>query len=385
MTRSLTFGHLRGIPVGASPSALALVGLIAFLVAEGLLPASEPGLDLRVRWGVGLATAVLFAGSILAHELGHALVAQRAGVRVERIDLWLFGGVARLSGEARTPGQAFRIAGAGPLVSVVVGAAAVAMSFGSSGLGNDASAAALAWLGVANLVLAVFNLLPGLPLDGGRMLHAVLWRRYGDRDRATRTAARAGRGVGLFLLGLAALQVLYGNLFGGIWMALIASTVRSAATAEGEAARVRHLFGGLRIREVMRPAPVTVPVWADLDELIATAATAPPQAAYPLVGWSGGLAGVVTLDGLSRVPADPHHQVRLGDLASPPDQVPQAHPDELLVAVLERAAGPVPTGAGTSTIVVVDEAAVVGLITDAELRRAADLAQLNRSLVGSGR
>ena len=178
MTASLRFGRVAGIPVGASWSALLIALLIAWSLGGQLLPAQVPGLAPAAYWLAGAAGAGLFLGSLLAHEIGHALVARRAGLRVRGITLWLLGGVAQLEDEPASPGDELRVAIVGPAVSLALavgfGLAAVALSVAG---GPALAGVVVAWLALANAVLAVFNLLPAAPLDGGRVLRGLLWRR----------------------------------------------------------------------------------------------------------------------------------------------------------------------------------------------------------------
>jgi Zn-dependent protease len=222
VTASLRFGRIAGIPVGASWSALLIALLIAWSLAGRLLPAQAPGLVPGAYWLAGLAGAGLFLGSLLAHEVGHALVARRAGLRVRGITLWLLGGVALLEDEPVSPRDELRVALVGPAVSlalaVAFGLAAVALSVAGS---PAVAVAVAAWLAVGNLALALFNLLPAAPLDGGRVLRGLLWRRSGNRARASVVAATAGQWVGAGLIGYGLLGALTGWGFGSLWTALV--------------------------------------------------------------------------------------------------------------------------------------------------------------------
>jgi len=194
MEETFRRGRIAGIRVGINWSVLVIFALIAYGLAGQYLPRVYPREGVAAYVVAGVTAAVVFVASLLAHEIAHALVAWRNGVSVEGITLWLFGGVARLSGEAPSPGAEVRIAGVGPLVSLVLGlgfgaAAAIAAAAGVSGL----ALAALEWLGGVNIALAVFNVVPAAPLDGGRLLRAVVWWRTGDRRKATAVASRAGR------------------------------------------------------------------------------------------------------------------------------------------------------------------------------------------------
>src|SRR6056297_151664 len=236
MKQSLRLGTISGIPVGVHWGMLLIAGLYLFTLGGQLLPAAVPAAGAGAHWLVAAAGVALFFGSILAHELGHSLVAQREGIRVRAITLWLLGGVAEIERDATTPGAEFRIAAAGPAVSVALavgflGSAYAWDAFGvvDTGGGPSLVATMLWWLGIVNGFLAVFNLFPAAPLDGGRILTSVLWWRSGDPYRARGQAARAGQGLGLALVGLGAWQITSGA---GFWLLILAWFLYSGATSE---------------------------------------------------------------------------------------------------------------------------------------------------------
>ena len=210
--------------------------------------------------GGGVAAAAIFFVSLLAYQLAHALVAHKAGVEVKGLTLWLFGGVASLGGESPTPRADFRIAAAGPATSLglAAGFAAVAGGLQLIGVAHIVVVAA-SWLSGINLMLGVFNLVPGAPLDGGRILRAFLWRRHGDRVRAAVTAARAGTVVGYGLIGLGLVEFLAGASVGGLWLVFIGWFILAAARAEEADTLTRDALGGLRVTDVMSPRPVVAP------------------------------------------------------------------------------------------------------------------------------
>ncbi|MFF5235537.1 site-2 protease family protein [Dactylosporangium sp. NPDC000521] len=238
MKQTLRLGRIAGFPVGVHWSVLVIMALLAQSLATGVLPADAPGTAAPVAWLLGVAGAVLLLVSLLAHELAHALVGRHFGIRVERLTLWLLGGVAEFSDDPPSARADLLVAGAGPLTSV-----AAAVWFGSAAVllsavgGPAAVVVMLLWLTTINLLLAGFNLLPGAPLDGGRVLRAALWWWHGDRARAALTAVRVGHvlGVTMVLAGLVEL-VLFG-LIDGVWTALMGWFLLMAAGAEGTAVR----------------------------------------------------------------------------------------------------------------------------------------------------
>jgi Zn-dependent protease len=375
MTASLRFGRVAGIPVGASWSALLIALLIAWSLGGQLLPAQVPGLVPAAYWLAGAAGAGLFLGSLLAHELGHALVARRAGLRVRGITLWLLGGVAQLEDEPASPRDELRVAIVGPAVSlalaVAFGLAAAALSVvGGPGL----AVAVAAWLALGNAALAVFNLLPAAPLDGGRVLRGLLWRRHGNRVRAAVTATRAGEWVGFGLVAYGLLGAFTGWGIGTLWTALVGWFLVVAARQEREQALLGRGLGGLRAAQVMTPAPAVAPAWFTVDAFLRSYVEPWRATVLPLRGFDGQAAGVVTAAALYAVPLDRRHIVRAGDVAIPMADLVMVGPDQPVTDLAARLAG------GRTVAVVVAGGQLLGLITAADLARATARGEPDRAV-----
>jgi Zn-dependent protease len=249
MHGSFRVGRVFGIPVRLHWSLLAIGGLLAFQLSDGLLPDAHPGHSTVTYTAVGAAAAVVFFITVLAHELAHALTARRYAMPVESIDLWALGGVTRLRSAARTPKAEWRIAAAGPAMSLLCAALfALAAYLVERGGGSGLVPVTLWWLGVVNAALAVFNALPAAPLDGGRILSGLLWRVNGDRFRASQTAAIAGWILGWMFVGLGlTITLRHGN---GIFIGLVGLFLVGAARAEQHAAELRGSIAGTRVRDV---------------------------------------------------------------------------------------------------------------------------------------
>ena len=236
MRNSLRLGVVSGIPIAIHWSIALIAGVFGLALAGTILPAAAPGYVAGAYFVTATVVTVALLASIVAHELGHSVVAQRNDVDVSGITLFALGGVAKLEREPDTPGAAARIAIAGPAVSVAIGVAALATGIAAAGLGAPALVAAgLTWLGLVNLTLAVFNMLPALPLDGGRVLQAALWRRSGDRDRATISAASVGRVAGWLIIAFGAWQ--FFTTGAGLWTMVIGWFILGSAKAESLRAR----------------------------------------------------------------------------------------------------------------------------------------------------
>jgi Zn-dependent protease/predicted transcriptional regulator len=372
MTETFRLGRIAGIRVGVNASVLVIVAIIAAGLALGRFPLVLPGRSGLAYAAAALVAAVAFLASLLAHELAHALVARRNGVEVEGITLWLLGGVARLRGGARTPGAEFRIAGVGPLTSLVLaalsmGVAVLARAAGAGGL----PVAVLDYLAVINLSLALFNLVPAAPLDGGRLLRALLWWRRGDPWSSAVTASRAGRLFGFALIALGALQLVTGRGLGGLWLGLIGLFLVNAATAEEQQAHVSARLGALPVGRVMSGPVLTADPDQPVERFLHEVVLVHRFSTYPLVGPDGALAGLVTLNRLRAVPPGARSTTRLRDVACPPSEVPVARPDEPLLDLLGRM-----QGCTDGRAVVLDGGRVVGVVSPSDVTRTLQVADL---------
>jgi Zn-dependent protease len=367
MRASIRLGRVGGVAIGLNVSVLVIVLILVVGLALGRFPAAFPGLSLWAYVVAAVVAAVLFLASLLAHELAHAMLAKRNGLEVAGITLWLLGGVAELRGEPRTPGADLRIAAVGPGTSLVVGALFALLTWLVAGVGGPPLIAGLfGYLALVNGILAVFNLIPAAPLDGGRVLRAALWARWGDRVRAAVAAARAGRVFGFVLIALGFVQLVTGLGFQGLWLALIGLFLVNAASAEEQQTRVGSALHGVRVRDVMTPWPVTAEPGETVAGLIERVVMRHRLSTYPLVDARGTPTGLVTLNRIRGVPQDERERTRLGDIACPRREVPTAHPDEPLTDLLPRMHG----CADGRALVVDDEDRLLGLISPSDISRA---------------
>jgi Zn-dependent protease len=268
---AVTLFHLRGIRIGLDYSWFLVLLLVIIWLSDfyrGILDAQSDAFE---PYLLAVISAVLFFGSILLHELGHALVAVRNGIAITDITLWLFGGVARMARDSDSPATEFKVAIAGPVVTLAIAAACVGIGLAATGAEfwdvmafeerSDLSGilAVVAWLASINVIILLFNLLPAFPLDGGRVARAVAWWRTGDRGKATRFAAALGQGFAYAFIGFGLFLLIQGAVVDGIWFAvlgfLLAQSARSAAVQTELSSRIEHL----RIADVMDPDPVAIP------------------------------------------------------------------------------------------------------------------------------
>ena len=372
MLEGIRLGRVAGFPVAVNWSVLVILWLFTWSLASYSLPGAAPGHSMATYWLAGFIGALLLLGSLLAHELAHALTARRAGLAVTGLTLWLFGGVASLRGEAKTPGADFRIAAVGPATSLVLAAAFAGIGttldvFGLAGL----PVSVVWWLAGTNLLLGVFNLLPGAPLDGGRILRAYLWRRHGDRVRAALGATRAGQVVAFVLIGLGLLEFLAGGGLSGLWLVFLGWFLLSAARMEETEVTTRQRLVGVRVGDVMSLDPRAAPSWLTVEEFIQRYVWGDRHSAYPVTGPDGTVEGLVTLAQLRGVPAEDRIHIRVRDVMIPLTAVPTATPDEPLYQVMERLT---PRTGGRA--LVLDAGRLVGMVTSADIVRAIEVSGL---------
>jgi Zn-dependent protease/predicted transcriptional regulator len=372
VTSTFRLGRFAGVDVGVHWSVLIIFGLLAWSLSASRFPAAYPGSPSWAYAVAGVGAAVVFLLGLLAHEVSHAVVAMRNGLSVEGITLWVFGGVARLRGEARTPGAELRIAGVGPLVSLLIGVGfgAVAVVLAAAGI-TGLVPGTFSWLAGINIVLAVFNVLPAAPLDGGRLLRAALWKWRGDRTWAAITAARAGRVLGLLLIFFGLWQFLAGATIGGLWLALIGWFLLGAATAEEQQARLGNALGGVRVADIMSTQPETAPADLTVAELIDRHLWTSRHSAFPLVD-HGRPVGLVTLNRIREVPPDRRATTTLRDIACAGDELALASPDEPIVDLLPRL-----NGCADGRALVVSGGQLVGIVSSSDISRAVQRASLH--------
>ncbi|WP_182873814.1 site-2 protease family protein [Microbispora sp. H10670] len=365
MRSSISLGRIGGVPVGLNVSVLVIVVILVVGLAFGRFPIAFPGLPTAAYVLAALVSAVLFLASLLAHELAHAIVARRHDVEVTGITLWLLGGVAQLRGEPRSPGADLRIAGVGPLTSVVLGGLFALVTWGVSAVGGPALVSGMfGYLAAVNVLLAVFNLIPAAPLDGGRVLRAFLWARWGDRLRAAVAAARAGRVFGYTLIVLGFLNLVSGLGFQGLWLALIGLFLVNAASAEEQQTQIDAALHGIKVAEVMSRHPITAHPGETVAGLIDRLVLRHHLSTYPLVDDDGRFAGLVTLGRVRAVDPARREVTPLREIACPPPDVPSARPDDLLTELLQRM-----SGSADGRAVVLDDGRIVGLVTPSDISR----------------
>jgi Zn-dependent protease len=266
---SFQLGRIFGIRIGVNGSWFLILFLAIFLLSDSF---TEILGDQTTGYAVAVAAAALFFGSIVLHELGHAMVALRRGIGISSIQLWIFGGMARMNRESDSPRTEFEVAIAGPLVTLALVVVLTAIGLGAAGWdefrkaalvesdsGTSGVLAMVAWLASINFLVLIFNLLPAFPMDGGRVVRALAWWKTGDRTSATRFAAGLGRIFAYLFIGVGLLMVFSGMVFGGIWLALIGMVINGSARGAAMQTQITSKIEGLRVSDVMDREPVAIP------------------------------------------------------------------------------------------------------------------------------
>jgi Zn-dependent protease len=329
MRQTISLGRVRGIALGVHWSVLVIAALLAWGLTGG-----ESDL---VLWAVVVPMVVVFLGSLLAHELAHSVVAQRNGVEVRGITLWLLGGVAQLGGRIPSAGAQFRIAAAGPATSYGLGIA----FFGLARVAADAGASALVvsaidWLAFVNVVLGTFNLIPAAPLDGGRILASAIWAVTKDRARAEIGATRVGQAFGVLLIAAGVAGTAVEVPFVSLWTAFIGLFVYRTASMELSAARAIADWGATTVGDVMVPCPPAMRGWLTVSAADEDLAAAPDAPFRPVVAWDGSLVGLVEVARLARVPVERRTALRVQDAAVPLDRVGAVRREDPMSTVAAR-------------------------------------------------
>lgn len=369
---SIRLGRIMGIPLSMDLGVLLIGGLLTWTLAAIVLPDRAPGLVSSAYWSVGAVGAVLFLASLLAHEMAHAIVARRNDVKVEGITLWLFGGYAQFQNDPPSPGADFRITAAGPATSIGLGVVFFGAAWGLSTVGApDLYVSMLGWLALLNGFLGVFNLLPGAPLDGGRIVAAALWKLRGDRISGRIGAATAGKFVGLGLVGLGVFEAVALGGFSGLWTMLIGWFLFNAARTEHAHYSGERAIGDTLVGEAMVKDPARAPSWSTVADLVEGPFRATHQSAVAVTDFQGRAVGIVTMDAIRRVPAENWSTTTAAQLLDVVPQPVQIAPGERLVEALEKMAA----GGGGHAVVIAD-GALVGLLGPDEVRRAIELGRL---------
>lgn len=374
MNESLHLGRIGGIRVGINWSLLPILLLITWSLADTLLPSAAPGYASWGYWLFAAFAAGAFYASLLAHELAHALVARRHGVNVKGIVLWVFGGVAQLENDSPDPRAELELTAAGPATSFGLAIAGLAAAWLLDRLGaSSLLVASVGWLGGINGLLGLFNLLPAFPLDGGRILRALLWRHWNDRVRATAVASKVGRAGGLLVIAAGAFEFLAGGgALGGVWLALIGWFITVAAKQQNEQVSRHFRAGEILVADAMSREPLAVPAEATVAEVIDQYVRPSRFSSFPVLDASGRTVGLATVQRIASLPRDTWAATPIGAAAAPRTEIVECGPDDPLADVAVRV-----QSSPDRRAIVLEGGRLVGILTPSDVSRA-----IGRELAG---
>jgi Zn-dependent protease/predicted transcriptional regulator len=315
-SRGISLFKIAGILIRLDFSWFIIFGLVLFALSAGYLPRAFPGQDPQTYWIAGLVATLLFFASVMLHELAHSLVAIRHGIDIPEITLFIFGGVSRLSQEPSDPKTEFKIAVVGPLTSFALAAAFGALRVALQGFEPSLIVVVIGYLTWINLALGIFNLIPGFPLDGGRILRAFLWWRTGSLTRATKVASDFGKGFAMAIMILGALQIFAGALINGLWFIFIGMFLRGMSVQGYEELVMRKSLEGVQVDEVMVREVVSVPSDLPIDQLVHDYFLHYAYRGFPVVD-NGRVLGVVSVAAVRQLPREVYDNRRVADIMTP--------------------------------------------------------------------
>jgi len=375
---AITLFRIFGFSVRIDWSWLIILVLVVWSLAGGVFPERFPDLPWGVYLGMGLAAALGLFASIVIHELCHSLVARRFGLPMKGITLFLFGGVAEMSEEPPSAKAELWMALGGPMASAVLGGLFLAGSaVGKLAEWPPTVTAVLGWVGTINIILLVFNLIPGFPLDGGRVLRAALWQRKGDLRWATLIASRIGSGFGLALMGLGFLALLLASAWGGLWFILIGMFLRWSARQSYQQVLVRQALQGGPVREFMSGDPVVVPPSISLEQFVRDYVYRYHHKMFPVVQGDR-LVGCVSVDDVRHIDRNEWPRRQMGEIVSPCSEANTIAPDKDAFEALKQM-----NNYRVGRFMVVEDGRLVGMLSFRDLQEFLSL-KLELESGGSG-
>lgn len=361
ITASIRIARIWGIPIGLHWSWFIIFALITFSLAAGMFPQDYPGLPPAAYWTLGVVTSLVFFASVVLHELGHTAIALRYGVPVREINLFIFGGVAMMSRESASAKAGFWIAIAGPIVSLLL-AAGFGLLWLVSGDFVYLSAPAY-WLMWINFILAIFNMIPGFPLDGGGVLRAIVWHFNGSLHRATRIASGVGQVVAFGFIAWGVYTMFSGNLFGGLWIAFIGWFLQNAAAATLALSNLEHSLRDVTVKRVMTLEYPRIPVGLTLQKLVDDYLLR-GEGRYFIVFDGSEPRGLVTLNEITATPRENWGNVTAGQVMIPNEKLISVAPNTELLTALQ-----IMDEAGVAQVPVNENGQMIGILSREQILR----------------
>ena len=356
MPGSLRLGKIFGIEISIHFSWIIILVLMTWSLAVGWFPVIYHGWSTITYWLLGLIATILLFGSVLAHELAHSVVARARGLPVKNITLFVFGGVSNIEKEPGSPGVEFQMAVVGPLTSLLIGGLAYLL-FLLLGQNTSPLAAILAYLAFANVLLGIFNLIPGFPLDGGRVLRSIVWKMSGNLRKATRVVTIVGEIIAYLFILVGIWLFFNGNVIDGLWIGFIGWFLLSSAQSANSEVMLQSVLRGVTVAEVMNTSPMTVPANISLQKLVHEYFL-PLGLRSALVTQVDQLAGMITLSDIRHVPREEWETVPVGHAMIPRERLHTVSPQQSLNEVL-----PLMAGQDVNQLPVVQDNRLVGVLS----------------------
>lgn len=360
--RGFRIGKAFGIPIEINASWLVIFALILWSLSAALFPAILPGRPSQLYWLMGLGTTLAFFGSLLLHELSHSLVSRHYGLHVRRIVLFIFGGVSEATAEMPSAKVEFWVGIAGPLMSVFLGVLSWGLSLLTAAIGNAPLTVVLQWLAIVNVALAVFNMLPGFPLDGGRVLRAAAWQITGSHRRATRIATRGGQLIASMLIGWAVFRLVNGDLLGGVWVGFLGYLLFQAASSSYGDLLMRDALSHVGVSDLMSRNVLTLHPEMTVRDAVETTLSQHPFGGYPVA--DGHLHGILQTTDVKRVPVGDWPRIRISELMRPLDEGEALSPESTVAEALDRF-----NRLGVGRLPVLHDGELIGILSQSDVMR----------------
>jgi len=361
----IRLGKIYGIPLTFDFSWFLIILFVTWILAVSYFPSEYKGWSEISYWIVGAVTSILFFVSVLLHEIGHSVVAKKYNYQVKQIKLFIFGGISEIREEPRNPSEEFFIAVAGPAITLLLAGIFYAAAFLFQS--NIYLYALFHYLGLINLILGVFNIIPGFPLDGGRILRALIWKKKKDFDKATKIAAGIGRLFGFVLIMFGFLEMMAGFIADGIWMSFIGWFLESAAFAQVQKEKLSKFLDGHFVSEAMTRAFGLVPADTTISEFIQNEILVRHRRAF-IVEEGGNYLGLLTIHDIKKIPKDKWNVVKVTQVMKPLDQIKKVDVDfplsETLKEMDKKGVNQLPVFEGDKIVAMLNRESIFSFLTD---------------------
>lgn len=362
MKGSMVIGKVKGIQIEVHFSWLVIFGLVAYMMAMSYFPQYYPGWSPTLRWTAGIIISLMLFVSVLLHELSHSLVSISNGIQVKRITLFIFGGIAQIEGEPDEPIKELKIASAGPAMSIFLSVLFIVLARICASLGaSEAVVVSLTYLSTVNLVLAIFNLVPAFPLDGGRVLRALIWHFKGNLHNATQIASSMGRTFGYFLIFVGIFWVMTGYFINGIWMVFIGWFIIQAAQSSYQDMVMSDIFTKIHVRDLMTDKVVIVDYQISVQELINNYFYKFKYASFP-VRRNDEIIGIVNIESVKKIIPENRSQTTVGNITTPLNGDLIISPDDTVSPALTKL-----FRNGIGRALVMDQAKLIGILSRTDI------------------